>query len=374
MRLSRSDLELEVLYNRIVRGDLDLQPDFQRGEVWDRARQARLIDTILRRWYIPPVHIVREEESQKEYVLDGQQRLRTILRFFNDEIRIAGDLPPMSEELEALSGLRFSQLPPEYQRRFQRFELTVVTLTDFLPAEPSELFFRLNQQYSLTPPEKRNALFGAARDQVKYIVARLIDAEALTHNKIGFTNGRLAYDDVVARFCLALQERTLKRQISNNYVEQFYRDGEFRPEVVDAAVSAGVTLGTALDVAGRVKFNKATLFSWLVFVHSRVASTVESLAEFLERFESVRLSGPGYSSPSIQALINAYSDRSSYRVLDIASVLVRNLVLHAAHAALLYPQNGDPELLELVDNISNKDEAEGLLLQFIEIKNWGASI
>lgn len=76
MRLAKSDLELEVLVNRIDRDELDLQPDYQRGEVWDRPRRQRLIDTVLRGRYIPPIHIVRD--SGRDFVLDGQQRLRTI--------------------------------------------------------------------------------------------------------------------------------------------------------------------------------------------------------------------------------------------------------------------------------------------------------
>ena len=45
MRLEKSDPQLETLVSRIEAGELDLQPDFQRGEIWDTKRRQRLVDS-----------------------------------------------------------------------------------------------------------------------------------------------------------------------------------------------------------------------------------------------------------------------------------------------------------------------------------------
>lgn len=34
MKCESTDLEIETLISRIKNGDIDLQPDFQRGEIW----------------------------------------------------------------------------------------------------------------------------------------------------------------------------------------------------------------------------------------------------------------------------------------------------------------------------------------------------
>ena len=47
MRAHRTDIELETIVRRITDDELDLQPEFQRGEIWDAKRRQRLIDTIL---------------------------------------------------------------------------------------------------------------------------------------------------------------------------------------------------------------------------------------------------------------------------------------------------------------------------------------
>lgn len=59
---------------------MDLQPDFQRGEIWTIQKKQKLIDSILRGWKIPPIHVIHNAQSVDE-VLDGQQRLAAIRDF-----------------------------------------------------------------------------------------------------------------------------------------------------------------------------------------------------------------------------------------------------------------------------------------------------
>lgn len=78
MKCETTNLEIETIYVRIKNGDINLQPDFQRGEVWSPAKKKKLIDSIFRAWKIPPIHVVNVDSAVDE-VLDGQQRLVTIV-------------------------------------------------------------------------------------------------------------------------------------------------------------------------------------------------------------------------------------------------------------------------------------------------------
>ena len=154
--------------------------------------------------------------------MDGQQRLAAIRDFFADKVRVDGNIEPQRradrrakrEEVFAAAGGRTQSCD-------NRFVLPVITLTDYDPQEPNELFFRLNQSYNLTPPEKRNALHGVARDQVRHLVNSLTTSGLLQSSMIGFSNGRLAYDDIVARTCVAIELGNLRQHINNNVVEDF---------------------------------------------------------------------------------------------------------------------------------------------------------
>lgn len=198
MRLIPSDPDIKTVFSRIEDGSLDLQPDFQRGEVWSQPKQKLLVDSVLRNWYVPPVHLVRVDEEQ-QVVLDGQQRLRALELFMRGRFAVNGKTQPADKAIEALDGLRYDELPDPVRRRFDRFPVRLFELVDYAPEEPSELFFRLNQPATLTEAEKRNAFFGAAREQVRELT-KLAEAHGMTAERIGFSSARLAYEDVVARF------------------------------------------------------------------------------------------------------------------------------------------------------------------------------
>lgn len=377
MRLDRSDLELEVLVNRIEREELDLQPEYQRGEVWDRDRRQRLIDTILRDWYIPAIHIVIDDDLGKEFVLDGQQRLKTIAAFFNNELRISGSVEPLRSDLQDLNGLTFNELPPAVRMRVRRFKITVVTLDDYQPEEPSELFFRLNQQYALTPPEKRNALFGKARDAVRGIVQELMTSNTFTPRTVGFSNGRLAYDDVISRFCVALTNGTYRINVRNVDVERFYRRDTFPEEVISRTLTAGRLLGQGLNDVGGVKLNKATLFTWLAFADFLSEHrTPEFPSWYLQEFETLRRAPTGNTGladidTKARHLVQIYSDRASYRVLDVASVILRDIAVHGVFAILGKPIGVEYELHQFLASRDVTEIDEHSLMRFSEVAEWG---
>lgn len=336
MKLTRTELELEVVVQRIERGEIDLQPEFQRGEVWNSERRRRLIDTVLRGWYVPAVHLIRHPDGY-DLVLDGQQRLAAIRAFFLDRLRVNGKASPLSDEIVALDRKRFSKLPDRVRRDVQRFPLAVVTLSDYEPDEPYELFFRLNQHLPLTPSEKRNALYGTARDQIKEIVRELIDEDLLNKATVGFANGRLAYDDVLSRFALTVQSGTLRQGISNAALEEFYRNGTFDSETLSLIEMAARTLLASAQNA-QPRFNKASLFSWLVFslTELKAGRTIDPQA--LTIFERARHAvnredAAGVDEP-VAALIGLYINRASYRVNDNLSILLRDLTIRLTLEAL----------------------------------------
>ncbi|MFA5385655.1 MAG: DUF262 domain-containing protein [Eubacteriales bacterium] len=92
MRLLPSDPDIQTIVSRIQNGEINLQPDFQRGHVWSEFKKKRLIDSILRDWHVPPIHVVVVNETGMQDVLDGQQRLVAIYEFFKGEFPVDGHI------------------------------------------------------------------------------------------------------------------------------------------------------------------------------------------------------------------------------------------------------------------------------------------
>lgn len=383
MKIDKSDPQLETLISRIRNEELDLQPDFQRGEVWDLKRRQRLVDTVLRGWYVPAVHIVRSEDGEEE-VLDGQQRLAGIRDFFDGKVRIDGFIEPHDPNIEALHGLRYSQLPESVRKAVNRFVVQTITLTDYKPDEPNELFFRLNQAYNLTPPEKRNALRGEARDQVKMLVGQLTADGLLDRAKIGFGNGRLAFDDIVARTCVTVEMGTLTTHINNNVVENYYRRTEgFSQATIRAVRESGTRLvaqiAQANDQGQRVRFNKGTLQTWLIYCDwapARLGNLPEGLLGRFEEDRARQRNGDfdrdtADQRRALAEILRLYDDRASYRVTDVSSVIIRDLSLHLfAEVVFKYPAFRDSELL-FKRLTEDPDQAPTLYADYIEAVQWG---
>lgn len=125
-----------------TQNQLKLNPQFQRRPVWSDKAKSYLIDTILRGKPIPKIFIrqiidVKTKTSIRE-VVDGQQRLRTILSFIKDGFAISRSQHP------DFGGMRFSQLPVDIQTQFLSFELAVDLLVNLPNSEILDIFARLN--------------------------------------------------------------------------------------------------------------------------------------------------------------------------------------------------------------------------------------
>ena len=224
MRLTPSDPDIQTLILRIRGGEIDLQPDFQRGEVWSVPKKQRLIDSILRDWHIPPIHVIVEPSTGRQLVLDGQQRLAAIRDFMDGNFTVDGRIEPEIAELKEQHGKRFSTLVTDLKRRFEQFTIRVFRITDYKPEEPGELFYRLNQPTALTAAEQRNAFYGDTRRQTKELVSALYKA-GLDEGFWGFTNARMSYDDILARAAMVLESNSLKKRVSASTLADRFRSG-----------------------------------------------------------------------------------------------------------------------------------------------------
>lgn len=345
MQLHPWDPDIETLIGRIKSGSLNLQPDFQRGEVWGLPKRRRLIDTILRGWHVPPVHVVVDRETEQYEVLDGQQRLVAIRDFAHGEITVDGNSPPHDADIYELDGLTYEELPERMRRRFDNYSLRVIRITEYRAEEPGELFFRLNQPTNLTAAEQRNAFYGKARGQVKSLV-RSLPEYGITSETVGFTNSRMAYDDVIAKVCYAHHVGSLREKITAGVVTLLYRSDEpFSEQTIFRLQGALELFGAASRLHGNIKYNKATLFSCLIFLstlqlQSAARIHASSVSGFTVAFEQARVhandlrsSEHAYGAFSAipfenqRQLLSLYHDRSTSRVADVASVLTRDAVL-----------------------------------------------
>jgi len=74
-------ISIKELNELIESQQIDLNPSYQRNFIWSKADQSDLIDTILKRYPVPSIFLYKKPSGLFEMV-DGQQRSKTIYRFF----------------------------------------------------------------------------------------------------------------------------------------------------------------------------------------------------------------------------------------------------------------------------------------------------
>jgi Protein of unknown function DUF262 len=156
-----ADAEIESLYNKHKRGKLIVQPDFQRDYVWDRKRASRLIESALLSIPIPIVYI-SEEPDNKEYVIDGQQRLTSFFSFLDGKFPDGGDFKLTGLRVfEELNGKNCSELVDNLQDVVRYFKLRTVTFKRESDENLKfEIFERLNTgAVPLNDQELRNCIY-----------------------------------------------------------------------------------------------------------------------------------------------------------------------------------------------------------------------
>lgn len=380
MKINAKDPDIASIYHRIQRGSIDLRPDFQRDMVWSKSKKQGLIDTILRDWKFPPIFLVvttRDEGIEHQEVLDGQQRLSSIVDFLEDYFPIDGSIEPYDEKISCLHGKRFSQLPEAVRYRIEQYSLRVHELYDYKEGEPYELFFRLNQGVTLTPAEKRNTFFGPVREQIKDLVARM-ESLGINGSLIGFNNNRLSYDDVIARLVYAIHTENINKKITDVNLVEFYRAGVPVSGVVEIQAAEAISAlaqacGYSLMHNTRPKLNKPTLLTWLIyFSYDRSTENIEHLYHFERIRESTKDSSEEVSK--LAFLINIYNERAASSVNDATPVKLRLLILYLVGLmdGQVYDSNIGRRANAILEKIYAFDSLnEDMLISFMEEEQWG---
>lgn len=153
---SPSNKKISELYKRIKDKTLILQPDFQRKFVWTTTHKEAFIETILKGLPFPEIYTAQsgidiEKIETQEVVVDGQQRLSTLVQYIDEPegSKIFGKLVP-----------KFKALGIDNQKEFLNYNVVIRDLEDISSDYIREIFKRINQtKFNLQQVEIQNAVY-----------------------------------------------------------------------------------------------------------------------------------------------------------------------------------------------------------------------
>jgi Protein of unknown function DUF262 len=151
-------------------GQLEITPKFQRRPVWKAPARSFFIDTILREMIAPPIYVRVIQSKDKTHVvrevIDGQQRIRAVLDYIEDEYRLSKTLKM------PWGGKAFSELTDTERRTIKSFRFSVEMFPAIDDQQVLELFCRLNMNsIPLNSQELRNGRYFGSFKQLSYGLA-----------------------------------------------------------------------------------------------------------------------------------------------------------------------------------------------------------
>lgn len=151
---SPSNKMISELIGMIRREELILQPEFQRKLVWNINHKSAFIDTILKGYPFPEIYLSQsgidfETLKSQQVVVDGQQRLSTIMQYVEG-------IPEQKWKGIPL----FKDLSTDQKNDFLNYNVVVRNLQDASEDVVKEVFRRINQtKFNLEQIEIQNALY-----------------------------------------------------------------------------------------------------------------------------------------------------------------------------------------------------------------------
>lgn len=163
-KLSKTDPVSATVYDILTdvkSSKFIIRPDYQRSEVPNTKQKASyLLESILLGIRIPPIFIYRRKDKVSE-VIDGQQRLLSILGFLRESYKDVNGQDRLSDKNGfCLSNLRFLKelngkdidgieaVDPKYKDRILDFQIDIVEINEEQNPNfsPIDLFLRLNSK------------------------------------------------------------------------------------------------------------------------------------------------------------------------------------------------------------------------------------
>lgn len=146
---------VEVIVQKYDKGQIFV-PHYQRNFVWTNKQQSRFIESVFLGVPIMPFLVsVSGEEAELE-IIDGSQRISTLVEYCSNKLRLSG-----LEKIKSLNGTTFNDLISNRKNKFLLRDFRFHVVTEKADAEVrADIFNRVNTSSNkLSPSETRKGVY-----------------------------------------------------------------------------------------------------------------------------------------------------------------------------------------------------------------------
>ena len=177
-----TDFPVDALYKRLSSDDDDAEgdifiPDFQRGYIWSKKQADGFIESLLLGLPVPGIFLSTDRETQRRFVIDGGQRLRTVKSFIDGSFKGSANYSLGKGVHQDFAGKSYSDLPPTDRRRFNDAVIHATIVSQDQPKDGDRSLFHLFERLNThgtpaTAHEVRRSLWGGALNDLLGALAK----------------------------------------------------------------------------------------------------------------------------------------------------------------------------------------------------------
>ena len=285
------------IFTMFDEGKLIVDDTYQRRSVWSEKDKVRLIETILLQLVIPELFFWKADTDPETgisttHIVDGQQRIKAIYSFINNEFKLKLQYLLDEGSKEKYANKYFKDLDTETRKTFWNYQLMIIEIDSAATRDDIiTMFNRLNlTDYNLNDQEKRNSVSGEFA-----ALAREISDNPLWDEKRLFTGPDVKRMKDV-EFCasiILLHRKGIIDQTDQSALNQAYeelqvgyKDAEQDKEAVCAAIETIATFFISDNVTKflRRKAQLYTLFSVVFYMQRENIAVEQCQKDRLEYF------------------------------------------------------------------------------------------
>lgn len=301
---------------------LEIDPDFQRGFVWKPADQKRFIDSLIKGLPIPSLCISYDFQMNTRLVIDGRQRITTIINFLSNPLYRLSTLDDIDPRIagQTVTDLRKNKETSQLYEKVQNVTIPVTVIRyDTTNRNHMQylfkIFHRLNSGGAkLSNQEIRNGIYnGEFNTFLKEITNEIPVYTELMKMKKG-VNYRFAYEELNLRFFalydgLDSYDGKLSKFL-NDYMYRKSEDERINPEMLDSEIEEKRSLFIrTTDVISQKIFDsnpmdhlsKAIIEALFISVCSNIDILEDTATSFVKGYFKKMQADPQFSAASLKA-------------------------------------------------------------------------
>jgi len=318
MKTTATNRKVRELLTQLREGVLIPRPDFQRRLVWNNKDKSSFLGTVLLNYPFPEVYVAVgtvdvETGKGTELLVDGQQRLTTLLQYFTG-----------SPDLVLYGGVKsYADLTKEEKEAFLQYDVVVRDLGLVEIEVLRNVFQRINAtRYALNAMEIHNSRF---EGEFKAFGEQFAQRPFFESHRVFSASEIRRMQD--ARFalivaCTALSTYFNRDDELEEYLRRYNDEFPMRTEL-ERELDAVLELVDQMNFPAQSRlWKKADLFTAIIEVHSAMfkrqkqfspLSVAEQLTTFYSQVDNMDFHGDPESDPSryYKASLQATNDRSS---------------------------------------------------------------